>query len=168
MKEIEIRGNWVAALSGVKAGDELSGSILYEFTDQDLIVLCYLHECGLYQEKIEDLLEDCNFHHEADLLSVGSYDTLRKEVMETTRKDHDDSIKSRLESAFNYAKELTNSSLDISALYEAIEFDPVGETNSIGQWETFEETIDQLYDNPHEMMIGLDKYSKKIEDEIQR
>ena len=76
MKESEIRANWFAAL---KRNEEWgSSTIHWSFSSQDLLVLCCLHEAGFFQQEIEDLLEDCNFHTENGLMSEGKYDECRK------------------------------------------------------------------------------------------
>jgi hypothetical protein len=41
---------------------------------QDLIILGTIHKKGYFRAKIEDLLEDCNFHLECGLLADGKYD----------------------------------------------------------------------------------------------
>lgn len=81
-REIEIRLDWDKALANVEYGTELSLPIDYGFTDQDLFVLCCLHEAGMHREKIVDLLEDCNFHTECGLIYEGKYDECRKVIKE--------------------------------------------------------------------------------------
>lgn len=70
--------DWNAALCGVESGTELSEDIGWGFTGQDLLVLTCLHEAGLHREKIEDLLEDCNFHAENGFLREGNYTKCRE------------------------------------------------------------------------------------------
>lgn len=70
--------DWNAALCGVESGTELSADIGWGFTGQDLLVLTCLHEAGLHREKIEDLLEDCNFHAENEFLREGNYAKCRE------------------------------------------------------------------------------------------
>lgn len=72
--DAKIRKDWYTALQNVKYGAELSSKIDFGFTDQDLMVLLCLHKGNLFRQKIEDLLEDCNFHTECGLLSDGEYD----------------------------------------------------------------------------------------------
>ena len=74
----EIELNWDKALSEVDDGTELSADIGWGFTGQDLLVLTCLHEAGLHREKIEDLLEDCNFHTENEFLQEGNYAKCRE------------------------------------------------------------------------------------------
>lgn len=73
MKEEAIRKDWNAALESVNDGCSLSALIHWGFSQQDLIVLCALHKAGKHQQKIVDLLEDCNFHTECGLLDAKRY-----------------------------------------------------------------------------------------------
>ena len=68
MTKEEIRLDWNKALSKMDE-EPIAGIIGWGFYLQDLLVLGALHEHGLHREYIEDLLEDCNFHHECALLS---------------------------------------------------------------------------------------------------
>ena len=70
MTEKAIRSNWMLALS---KEEYISPTIEWAFHFQDLIVLGAIHRSGIFREKIEDLLEDCNFHQECGLLSDGKY-----------------------------------------------------------------------------------------------
>jgi len=79
MTKEEIRMNWKLAL---KSQDFISSIIGWGFYLQDLIVLGALHKHGDFREKIEDLLEDCNFHHECSLLSDGKYDEYTDYIFE--------------------------------------------------------------------------------------
>lgn len=74
MKEEVIRKDWNAALESVNDGCSLSAIIRWGFTQQDLIVLCALHRAGKHQQKIVDLLEDCNFHTECGHLYENRHD----------------------------------------------------------------------------------------------
>lgn len=76
MTATEIRKDWFRALDN--KGKWSSATIEWGFTDQDLFVLCCLHEAGFFREEIIDLLEDCNFHTECGLLDEGKYDECRK------------------------------------------------------------------------------------------
>ena len=82
MTEVDVRLDWDTALNKVKNGTKLSGVVGWGFSSQDLFVLCCLHEAGRHREKIEDLLEDCNFHTECGLLCEGKYDECRKVIAE--------------------------------------------------------------------------------------
>ncbi|BAL82930.1 hypothetical protein SELR_12220 [Selenomonas ruminantium subsp. lactilytica TAM6421] len=57
----EIQSNWGAALESVNDGAMLSSAIGYGFSKADLRELLALHQAGKYQQKIEELLVDCNF-----------------------------------------------------------------------------------------------------------
>lgn len=70
----EIRGNWEKALESVKRGTALSGQIDYGFGKRDISELAKLHKAGKFRQKIEDLLEDCNFHTECGDFGSGIYD----------------------------------------------------------------------------------------------
>ena len=81
IKEIvKIRKNWATALKNVKKGTELSSKIEWRFSDKDLIELATLHKKNKYRRKIEDLLEDCNFHHECGMLNEQKYEELFQEL----------------------------------------------------------------------------------------
>lgn len=71
MTEKQIRDNWFSAL---EKEEYISGTIGWAFHMQDLIILGTIHKKGYFREKIEDLLEDCNFHQECGLLADGKYD----------------------------------------------------------------------------------------------
>jgi len=67
----EIRADWESALNSVERGWDLSADIEWGFGKQDLLVLGVLYQYGAntdIQQKIVDLLEDCNFHTECGLL----------------------------------------------------------------------------------------------------
>lgn len=59
-----IRRDWSKALKDVKRGAQLSNLVSYALSDRDLANLAeiYLQGNKNMQEKIEDLLTDCNFH----------------------------------------------------------------------------------------------------------
>jgi hypothetical protein len=82
MSEQEIRSNWKEALESVENGWDLSKAIGWGFNQQDLLILGTLHSCGIEKEKINDLLEDCNFHTDNDLLYRGDYAVYFKRVMD--------------------------------------------------------------------------------------
>ena len=69
MTEREIRDDWIGALKEQRIrGLNISSIIKWGFYQQDLLILCDLHEADIEREMIEDLLEDCNFHTECGLL----------------------------------------------------------------------------------------------------
>lgn len=74
MTEQEIRSDWAAALRSVKYGYELSKWIDYGFYDEDIVELAKLHKRNRFRRKIEDLLEDCNFHYECGKFADHDYD----------------------------------------------------------------------------------------------
>lgn len=82
LSEHEIRLDWNMALDYMEKTNLLfSADIGWGFTSQDLLVICCLHENGLYRDTIEQLLDDCNFHLESWLLHDGEYNKCRKEIM---------------------------------------------------------------------------------------
>lgn len=78
----KIRQNWAEALKNVEHGSDLSSEIGFGFKKQDLLMLCNLHEANLFREKIDDLLEDCNFHRESSLMIEGKYDECRQMIID--------------------------------------------------------------------------------------
>ena len=85
MNEVDIRLDWKSALESVEKGWDLSAKIQWGFSQQDLIVLGTLYKYGAnsdIQQKIVDLLEDCNFHTECGLLYDNKLDEYFKVVLE--------------------------------------------------------------------------------------
>ena len=80
IKDAEIRLDFAAALRSVKCGDDLSGLLGWGFNKEDLINLMKLHKSNKFRTKIEDLLTDCNFHHECGLLCEKKYDEFEQYV----------------------------------------------------------------------------------------
>ena len=80
MTESYVRENWADALRHVKRGTELSSIIHYGFNNNDLVELTQLHKANKFRQKIEDLLEDCNFHYECGLLNAQRYSRLELEL----------------------------------------------------------------------------------------
>lgn len=81
MTEAEVRKDWYTALGKVRYGVELSKIIDYGFGFQDLIVLGILHRNNMFREKIENLLEDCNYNTANEMLIKGKYDEYFKYVI---------------------------------------------------------------------------------------
>lgn len=70
----EIRRDFAKALDQVEYGFNLSGDLDYGFSKRDIEKLAILHrDQPKYREKIEDLLEDCNFHTECGDFADGNY-----------------------------------------------------------------------------------------------
>lgn len=59
-----IRINFEKTLAKCEYGRDLSEPLDYGFTDEEITELAKLHKANKYRGKIEDLLEDCNFHYE--------------------------------------------------------------------------------------------------------
>lgn len=77
-EKASIRRDFTAALKSVKYGSQLSSKLDWSFTDKDLKVLAELHKAGKFRKKIEDLLEDCNFHSECGKFINHDYDEFLK------------------------------------------------------------------------------------------
>lgn len=78
-RDAEIRRDWASALRAVRHGEDLSHDIDWAFSKRDIKNLAKLHKANRFRKKIEDLLEDCNFHTEAALMSSHQYDKLLNE-----------------------------------------------------------------------------------------
>lgn len=72
--------DWKKALAE-KRFSEIAQYIQWGFTKDDMKMLAKLHESGYQREKIEDLLEDCNFHTERGLFIDGQYKEAIKRIM---------------------------------------------------------------------------------------
>lgn len=72
MTEQEIRSNWEEALNALPYG-EIAAKIGWGFSTEDLQELMRLHKENICRKKIEDLLEDCNFHYECGEWHDGNY-----------------------------------------------------------------------------------------------
>lgn len=79
MTEEEIRADWEKALNTMNYSD-ISRTIRWGFTPEDLRELMRLHRGCIQWPKIEDLLEDCNFHTFCGCLSEDDYDGAEAEI----------------------------------------------------------------------------------------
>lgn len=70
----KIRHDFDFALSIVDEGWKLAKHLGWSFSAQDIAELAKLHKAGKHQQKIEGLLEDCNFHEESIRFADGNYD----------------------------------------------------------------------------------------------
>jgi hypothetical protein len=77
-KSAAIRHDWPAAFRKVKNGYELSGAINWAFYKDDLRTFIKLHKANKFRKKIEDLLEDCNYHSFCGYLSAREYDKAKE------------------------------------------------------------------------------------------
>lgn len=84
MTVAEVRNDWYMAL---ETGEVTSSKIEWGFFPQDLMVLTCIHKAGYFREKIIDLLEDCNFHTEAELLDDLKYDECLKVIFDDMLND---------------------------------------------------------------------------------
>lgn len=82
VEDAEIRLDFANALRNVKHGRNLSLKLSWCFGKEDLLNLMKLHKSNRFRKKIEDLLEDCNFHTECGLLYDRKYDEYEKFVKE--------------------------------------------------------------------------------------
>lgn len=75
IKTADIRLDFKSALENVEHGYDLSEILHYGFNDEDIHNLAIIHKDNPeLREKIEDLLEDCNFHTECSDFNDGNYD----------------------------------------------------------------------------------------------
>lgn len=86
MTEEEIRADWEKALDTMTYG-AISGTIEWGFYPEDLRKLMQLYQADKHREKIEDLLEDCNFHSFCACLSDGDYAGAEKKIREMEEED---------------------------------------------------------------------------------
>lgn len=77
-EEAKIRHDFATALRNCKNGYELSSPLHWAFSDKDITELAKLHKSNKFRKKIEDLLEDCNFHYECEKFSKNEYDEFFK------------------------------------------------------------------------------------------
>ena len=96
-KSADVRKDFKAALSKVEDGYELSEVIHWSLSSADLRNLARLHKDNVFREKIEELLEDCNFHKEnADFYDgryedylLGGMDKAKKLINDFCRREYD-------------------------------------------------------------------------------
>lgn len=82
-KAVYIRTNWQQVLMNVERVQSLSDVLGYGFSKRDISILAELHKSHKeLKDKIEDLLEDCNFHTEARRFSSGNYEPYINECRE--------------------------------------------------------------------------------------
>lgn len=67
-----VRSHWLEALDAWPY-QKISAAIDFGFSDEDIDELFRLHKEGYFRTKIENLLEDCNFHSECALLRAHLY-----------------------------------------------------------------------------------------------
>ncbi len=73
--QTEVRSDFKAAFDQVENGSELSGTLDWGFSDEDIANLAIIHrDFPEYRKKVYDLLEDCNFHKENHDFENGDYD----------------------------------------------------------------------------------------------
>ena len=68
-----IREHWDDILNSDKTYSEIAYAIRWGFSRGDLLELMRLHKENRNRQKIEDLLEDCNFHFECGNWHNGNY-----------------------------------------------------------------------------------------------
>ena len=73
MQDAMIRRDWETALRN-HSYDELDSMVSYRFGSDDIKELATLHKKRRFRKKIEDLLENCNFHSECCDFANGRYD----------------------------------------------------------------------------------------------
>ena len=77
-EEATIRHDFAAALRNCKKGTDLSFKLHFAFSDNDITELAKLHKSNKFRKKIENLLEDCNFHYECGKFAKNEYDEFLK------------------------------------------------------------------------------------------
>jgi hypothetical protein len=77
-KSAAIRHDWPAAFRKVRNGRDLSHAIGWGFYKDDLRTFIELHKANKFRKKIEDVLEDCNYHTFCGYLSEKDYDGAQK------------------------------------------------------------------------------------------
>ena len=77
-EEAEIRHDFATSLRNCKEGSDLSSQLHWAFSDKDVTELAKLHKSNKFRRKIEDLLEDCNFHYECGKFAKNEYDEFIK------------------------------------------------------------------------------------------
>lgn len=75
---VNTRKHWETTLKRTKDIHKLSAKIQWGFYDKDLKQLAKLHKENKYRDKIEALLENCNFHEECSQFINGEYDNYLK------------------------------------------------------------------------------------------
>ncbi len=83
VEDAAIRLDFASAFKAVKKGTDLSHKLSWSFNTEDLLNLMELHKKNKFRRKIEDLLEDCNFHSECGMLNEKRYDEFEKYVNES-------------------------------------------------------------------------------------
>lgn len=73
IKAANVRRNWADALRNISYGRKLSPVIEWGLSPEDISELAKLHQKNRFRKKIEDLLEDCNFHYECGKFVEGDY-----------------------------------------------------------------------------------------------
>ena len=74
VKDVKIRLDFASALRNAKSGTNLSHKLGWGLGKEDLLNLMELHKKNKFRKKIEDLLEDCNFHSECEFLYSKNYE----------------------------------------------------------------------------------------------
>lgn len=74
-----VRRDFASAFSEARRGSELSDRLGYALSKKDLKELAKLHKKNRFRKKIEDLLNNVNFHYEARCFRNGNYDEFLKE-----------------------------------------------------------------------------------------
>ncbi len=80
--DARIRLHFPEALKSVREGSVLSALLGWSFAPDDLMELMELHKQNRFRKKIEDMLEDANYHGECGLLHLQKYDSFAEYVNE--------------------------------------------------------------------------------------
>lgn len=87
LQTVRVRNDFPSALRNVKRGADLSHILRYSFSHNDLVTLAKLHRKNRFRKKIEDLLEDCNYHYVCGMLASGEYDALEQRWAQEAQED---------------------------------------------------------------------------------
>lgn len=74
MEDVLIRRDFSSALKRYKDARTIARILHYAFSKDDISALAKLHKGNRYRKKIEELLEDANFHTECGDFASGNYD----------------------------------------------------------------------------------------------
>lgn len=109
-----IRLNWADALKS-RDVHEISSAIGYGLSDEDLANLAALHKKRKSRKKIENLLDNLNFHTESALFSEGRYDeclnrndetVLKRQTEEAEEEEPEDNLSKGYKALLSYQAKL--------------------------------------------------------------
>lgn len=78
IQEAKTRMDYMSALKECRKGREVAKRVRWAFGAKDIAILAKIHQSGKYRKKIEDALEDANFHKESGDFNAKRYDAYLK------------------------------------------------------------------------------------------